>query len=178
ARAAKTVLRVTNNEKLMDDVSEFRIYVRNARLTAYRNGVELVAAEDKTATALPLAKATMSVNCWNYGIKGVAITDAGGKIAWDDNFQTDSTAKYQWTMSPLSGPNALWVWGWYGAAYDSYRFVPGAIGAQLTSYTALKIRTPVNADPRFYSVDNIRWGGNWVPRMLEQGVTATWGAIT
>lgn len=175
--AARTALRVTNNEKLMNEVSEFRISVRRGRVTAYRNGTELVAADDKKATALPVVKAAMSANCWNYAIKGFTVTDAGGKTVWDDNFATDSTAKYEWPMSPLSGPNALWVWGWYGGAYDSYRFVPGAIGAQLTSFTALKIRTPASADPRFYSVDTIRWGGNWVPRMLEQGVTATWGAV-
>jgi uncharacterized protein (TIGR03790 family) len=29
-----------------------------------------------------------------------------------------------------------------------------------------------------YSRGAVRWGGNWVPRMLEEGVTATWGAIT
>ena len=70
------------------------------------------------------------------------------------------------------------VWGWYGGAFDSYRFVPGAVGAQLTSFTALRIRTPLNADPKMYSYTSLRWGGNWVPRMLEQGVTATWGAVT
>jgi uncharacterized protein (TIGR03790 family) len=178
---ARTALRVANDGKVMNEVSEFRISVRHGRVKAYRNGTELLAAEDKDAkkaAALPVAKLTMSANCWNYAIKGFTVTDAGGKTVWDDNFQTDSTAKYEWPMSPLSGPNALWVWGWYGAACDSYRFVPGAIGAQLTSYTADRIRTPVNAAPRFYSVDNVRWGGNWVPRMLEQGVTATWGAVT
>jgi uncharacterized protein (TIGR03790 family) len=52
------------------------------------------------------------------------------------------------------------------------------VGAQLTSFTADRIRTPVNADPKMYSAGAARWGGNWVPRMLEQGVTATWGAVT
>src|SRR5665811_2531917 len=31
---------------------------------------------------------------------------------------------------------------------------------------------------QMYSWVAARWGGNWVPRMLEQGVTATWGAVT
>ena len=73
--------------------------------------------------------------------------------------------------------DASWVWGWYGTATDSYRFVTGAIGAQLTSYTANAIRTPQDPDPRLSSVGAHRWGGNWVPRMLEEGVTATWGAV-
>jgi hypothetical protein len=47
----------------------------------------------------------------------------------------------------------------------------------LTSYTATQIRTPQNADPRYHGYSAVRWGGNWVPRMLEEGVTATWGAV-
>jgi uncharacterized protein (TIGR03790 family) len=58
-----------------------------------------------------------------------------------------------------------------------YRFLPGAVGAQLTSFTALSIRTPANADPAMREMANVRWAGNWVPRMLEEGVTATWGAM-
>ena len=70
------------------------------------------------------------------------------------------------------------MWGWYTAAYDAYRFVPGAVGAQLTSFTAIKIRTPQNSDPLLFNWSTSRWGGNWAPRMLEEGVTATWGAVT
>ena len=47
-------------------------------------------------------------------MKGLTVTDASGGKVWDDNFATDSTARYQWHLSPRSGPNALWVWGWYG----------------------------------------------------------------
>ncbi len=54
--------------------------------------------------------------------------------------------------------------------------MPGAVGAQLTSFTALTIRTPANPDPAMRELANVRWAGNWVPRMLEEGVTATWGA--
>jgi uncharacterized protein (TIGR03790 family) len=109
---------------------------------------------------------------------GFAVSDNGGKPVWSDTFATDTTAKYRWTMSPAGGLNALWVWGWYTGAYDAYRFVPGAVGAQLTSFTAIKIRTPQNSDPLLFNWDTSRWGGNWVPRMLEEGVTATWGAVT
>jgi hypothetical protein len=40
-----------------------------------------------------------------------------------------------------SAPGALWAWGWYSfSTNDVYSFAPGAVGAQLTSYTAESIR--------------------------------------
>jgi len=63
-----------------------------------------------------------------------------------------------------SAPGALWAWGWYSGPvdWDGYEFVNGAVGAQLTSYTA----------------NNIRYlgPGTWVPLWLLAGITATWGA--
>ena len=62
-----------------------------------------------------------------------------------------------------SAPGALWAWGWYSGPvdWDGYEFVNGAVGAQLTSYTA----------------NNIRYlgPGTWFPSGLA-GITATWGA--
>ncbi len=61
-------------------------------------------------------------------------------------------------------PRALWAWGWYSSnqTWDGYEFVEGAVGAQLTSYTAVRVRSP--------------GPGAWVPLWLEAGITATWGA--
>ena len=61
-------------------------------------------------------------------------------------------------------PNALWAWGWYSGTVtnDVYQFVEGAVGAQLTSYTADGIRVPRP--------------GAWVELWLRRGITATWGA--
>jgi uncharacterized protein (TIGR03790 family) len=61
-------------------------------------------------------------------------------------------------------PNTLWAWGWYSGAVtnDVYQFVEGAVGAQLTSYTADGIRVPRP--------------GAWVELWLRRGITATWGA--
>jgi uncharacterized protein (TIGR03790 family) len=176
--AARIAVPVKNDEKAMDQFGALRLSVRKARLAAYRDGVEIAAVEDKSGKSLNLEKASLSANCWGFHIKGLTVTDAAGAAVWEDKFSTDSTTRYQWQMSPRPGPNALWAWGWYGQAFDAYRFVPGAVGAQLTSFTALSIRTPLNADPKMYSWGAARWGGNWVPRMLEQGVTATWGAVT
>src|SRR5262249_54417955 len=54
-------------------------------------------------------------------------------------------------------PNTLWAWGWYSGATvnDVYTFVPGAVGAQMTSYTANAIRMPL--------------AGAWVPLWLSKG---------
>jgi len=61
-------------------------------------------------------------------------------------------------------PDTLWAWGWYSGAVtrDVYRFKPGAVAAQLTSYSASSIRYPK--------------GGAYVELFLRRGVTATWGA--
>lgn len=63
-------------------------------------------------------------------------------------------------------PRALWAWGWYSGPFtnEAYQFVPGAVGAQLTSYTAGGIRVPR--------------AGAWVELWLKRGITATWGATT
>ncbi len=65
-----------------------------------------------------------------------------------------------------NAPNTLWAWGWYSGSTDCdcYSFVNGALGAQLTSYTAIRIRS---------------YGpGTWVPVWLNAGITATWGATS
>src|SRR5260370_13375350 len=64
-----------------------------------------------------------------------------------------------------SAPQALWAWGWYSGPtdWDGYEFVNGAVGAQLSSYTANNIRY-------------IGTPGTWVPLWLLAGITASWGA--
>jgi uncharacterized protein (TIGR03790 family) len=176
--AARIAVPTSRDEKLTNQFGTLRLSVRKTRLAAYRDSTEIAAVDDKSAKPLNLQSASLSANCWNFSITGLTVADAAGAPVWDDRFATDSTARYQWHTSPRPGLNALWAWGWYGMAFDSYRFVPGAVGAQLTSFTAGTIRTPINPDPRMYSVTAARWVGNWVPRMLEQGVTATWGAVT
>ncbi len=62
-----------------------------------------------------------------------------------------------------SAPNTLWAWGWYGSDTGAYSFANGAVGAQLTSYTANQIRDPSGTSA-------------WVPNWINDGITATWGA--
>jgi uncharacterized protein (TIGR03790 family) len=176
--AARTVVKVNNDEKTMNSVGELKLSVRAGKITAYRNGAELIAVEDKSGKPFAITKAGIDAVCWLFGVRNLRVDDAAGKNVWTDDFSTESTGRYQLRPTPIAGPNAMWVWGWYGSATDSYRFLPGAIGAQLTSYTADRIRTPVDPNPRKFSFSADRWGGNWVPRMLEEGVTATWGAVT
>jgi len=175
--ASATLKLDKSGEKEINTVSELRVSVRKNSITAYRDGRSLLAAEDKTA-ALKVTRVTFGLQCATAGLAGFTVANSAGAPLWSDDFATDSTTRYQWKTTPPGGLDALWVWGWYTAAFDSYRFVPGAVGAQLTSFTALKIRTPQNADPRLQSWSSARWGGNWVPRMLEEGVTATWGAVS
>jgi uncharacterized protein (TIGR03790 family) len=176
--AARIAVPVTNDGKVMNQFAALRLAVRKTRLAVYRDGVEIAGVDDKSGKDLKFEKASVTTTCLGFSIKRLTVADASGATVWDDRFATDSTARYQWQTSPRPGLNALWVWGWYGMAYDSYRFVPGGVGAQLTSFTAGTIRTPVNPDPKLRSFTAMRWMGNWVPRMLEQGVTATWGAVT
>ena len=177
AVAARTAVHIANDEKAINSFSSLRLSVRRGRISAWRDATEVAAVEDKSGKPLPLSQAGLSAACWCFTLKELTVADPAGVKLWDDRFATDTTARYQWHLSPLSGAKALWVWGWYGMAFDSYRFVPGAVGAQLTSFTALSIRTPTNPDPKVYHQAAVRWGGNWVPRMLEEGVTATWGAV-
>lgn len=80
----------------------------------------------------------------------------GFRSVLNDQTETKSMIK--------DAPNTLWAWGWYSGptTNDVYRFVDGAVGAQLTSYTADGIRSPRP--------------GAWVELWLRQGITATWGA--
>jgi len=157
--------------------SELRLSVRGSRMAVDRDGKEILSTTAASAVPLPIGSMAVGTRCWGFRILGVRVSDASGASVLNESFTTDTTAKYGWKLTPPGGRNALWAWGWYGQAWDSYRFVTGAVGAQLTSFTATQIRAPLNADPRVAGAGNLRWGGNWVPRMLEEGVTATWGAV-
>jgi uncharacterized protein (TIGR03790 family) len=175
--AARAVFKMTNNEKEVNNAGELELSVRARKIAAYRNGVELFSAEDKSGRPLTLTSAGIFAVCWTAALRGFRVQDAAGKPVWDDTFQTDTSARYQWQITPAGGRNAMWLWGWYAGAPDAYRFLPGAVGAELTSFTAATIRTPLNSDPKRAGFREARWGGNWVPRLLEEGITATWGAV-
>ena len=176
---AKTEMAVNNTmTDALNSVTELKVTFRNGAISVSRNGILLAQGTDASGTTIDVTKISLGARCWNYRLNGFTVTGKAGASVWNDAFASDTTKNYTWDMPPAAGLDALWVWGWYGSASDSYRFVNGAVGAQLTSFTALTIRTPVNADPALVSVESRRWGGNWVPRMLEEGVTATWGAVT
>jgi uncharacterized protein (TIGR03790 family) len=111
--------------------------------------------------------------------KGVAYIDARG-VACCDGYYTADRSMYR--LRDVAGekrirvvfdekeallqsaPDAMWAWGWYGSPTEAYRFLEGAVGAQLTSYTAGNLRAP--------------YQGNWVEHWLRAGITATWGATS
>ncbi len=176
---AKAELPVNNTmTDAINSVTELKISFRSGSLSVSRNGAVLAQGADTSGATISVNKVSLGVRCWNYRLNGIAVVDKAGASIWNDDFRSDTTKNYTWDLPPAGGQNALWVWGWYGSAYDSYRFVNGAVGAQLTSFTAITIRTPADPNPLLASVETKRWGANWVPRMLEEGVTATWGAVT
>jgi uncharacterized protein (TIGR03790 family) len=176
ATARATVAVDKSMQDTLAGVKEFRFHVENGAIAVLRNGAPLISLTDPGAAPMNLASVAVGSRCWDYVLTGFQVIKSGTALV-SDHFLNNTTANYQWDLAPREGQNALWAWGCYGPAYDAYRFVPGAIGAQLTSYTAGTIRKPVNADPALGSVADRRWGGNWVPRMLEEGVTGTWGAV-
>jgi uncharacterized protein (TIGR03790 family) len=164
-------------QDVLQGVKEFRFHVQNGAVTVFRNSEPLLSLTDPNALPMNLSSLSIGSRCWDYVLTGIQVIKKDGPALLSDHFLNNTTANYRWELAPLEGQNALWVWGWYGPAYDAYRFVPGAIGAQLTSYTAGTLRNLVNPDPAVRNVADRRWGGNWVPRMLEEGVTGTWGAV-
>ncbi|MEP7353903.1 MAG: TIGR03790 family protein [Acidobacteriota bacterium] len=114
----------------------------------------------------------------------LSFTSGKGYFDWqhNDNSTVDQTMKRAYDLSVsrsfpsvlndqtvtgtllTSAPNTLWAWGWYSSnnTCGCYSFVNGAVGAQLTSYTANRIR--------------VMGTGTWVPEWLNAGITATWGA--
>ena len=68
-----------------------------------------VADETHTSTKFQGAKA-------NTGTVAHMVKDGKNVLTLSDDFASDSIARYQWKTSPMGGPNAQWVWGWYGVA--------------------------------------------------------------
>jgi len=113
---------------------------------------------------------------------GKGYFDLRGLVCCDAPYRVDQTVKNAHRSSVTNGfssvlndqsvsksmiknaKDALWAWGWYSGptTCECYAFVNGAVGAQLTSYTANSVRTTLP--------------GAWVPVWLQAGITATWGA--
>jgi uncharacterized protein (TIGR03790 family) len=113
---------------------------------------------------------------------GVGYFDYRRQPCCDGMYQADLTMRNAYTQAVAQGfravlndqgetrtliqdaPDTLWAWGWYSgpSVNKGYRFVEGAVGAQLTSYSANSIRT--------------ERPGAWVNLWLRAGITATWGA--
>ena len=132
---------------------------------AFKNGVSLCAFLDTTNSHFSMSQAEMVFRDMSFNLTGVHLKDGNSRSLWSDTFTSDSTGNYQWVTMPKQAQNALFIWGWYSGVHDAYSVVPGAIAAQLTSYTANAIRTGGIPEQ-----DN-----QWVPYFLRLGATASWG---
>jgi hypothetical protein len=99
---------------------ELRILVWGSRMAVDRDGKEILSTTAASAVPLPIASMAVGTRCWGFRILGVRVSDASGDSVLNESFTTDTTAKYGWKLIPPGGRNALWAWGWYGQAWDSY----------------------------------------------------------
>jgi len=131
---------------------------------------------DRAVTAEPLVKPTDGVGYFDYRglncpsdpyclgdnsiLNAYKLSNAFGTPSILNNNHNSSSAMIH------SAPSALWVWGWYSGVntWEGYQFVPGAMGAMFTSYTANFIRRDGT--------------GSWTPIFIRDGITATWGATS
>ena len=132
---------------------------------AFKNGAPLCSFVDKSNDQFSMSQAEMVFRDMSFNLTGIRLQDGNGQNLWNDTFTSDTTGSYQWVTMPKQAPNALFIWGWYSGVHDAYTVVPGAIAAQLTSYTANSIRSGGIPEQ-----DNA-----WVPYFLRLGVTASWG---
>jgi uncharacterized protein (TIGR03790 family) len=160
ATVASNSLLIQSGDAALAALKTLRFDIRNTGIAVVRDNATLIALTDPAAAAMNYTGLTISDKGAYIGVNGLTVTDFAGAVLWNDDFSADSRARYQWSLPGLQGANALWAWGWYGGATDAYRFVNGAIGAQLTSYTANTIRTPVNPDPAVAGIGAQRnWAG-------------------
>jgi hypothetical protein len=157
--------------------SELRISVRGSRMAVDRDGEEM--RSTTAASAVPLPIASMAVG---HEVLGVPHPGrAGERREWRQRAQRELYHRYHRkirveTYSAGRTERAVGVgMVWPGMGLLPL-FVTGGVGTQpLTSFTATQIHGLLNADPRVARAGNLGWDGNWVARMLEEGVTATWG---
>ena len=131
----------------------------------FKNGVSLCSFLDAANNRFSMTEAEMVFRDMSFNLTSIQVQDSNSRSLWNDSFGSDTTGKYEWVTMPKQAQNALFIWGWYSGVHDAYSVVEGAIGAQLTSYTANAIRGggAPEKDPL------------WVPYFLRLGITASWG---
>jgi uncharacterized protein (TIGR03790 family) len=136
----------------------------------------LATLQNASATPFDISNISLDFHGWAGMVKGIKVLDGSGNVVYADPMTSDTTANYSWQLSPMGGPNTLWAYGWYSGnwSYDAYRFVPGSVAAQMTSYTGC-LKNPGGNSRSTKLIQ--RWWGCWVGRMLEEGVTATFGTV-
>ncbi len=96
---------------------------------------------------------------WNmWGTRYLFEADGRWPVVWDGD-----AAEFGTEPAPLTCPDALFYAGWYSFNHynDVFEWNVGAVGGHLDSCSACDIRT----------------GDAWAANALQQGITATFGAV-
>lgn len=82
---------------------------------------------------------------------------------------TNSTSGYL-----TSAPSAFLFFGWiYYPVQGQITWTTGGIGSNFISCSGINLREPAAENPG----TSDRWGCSWTGRLLEDGVTGTWGTV-
>ena len=176
--AARIAVPTSRDEKLTNQFGALRLSVRKTRLAAYRDGVEIAAVEDKSGKSLQLEKCFAERQLLELLREGPDRDRCRRRAAMGRPLR-----RRQHVALPVANVAAARTQRpvGLGLVRHGLRFLPLCAGRRRRAaylFHGGHDSYAVNADPRMNSVTAARWVGNWVPRMLEQGVTATWGAVT
>lgn len=75
----------------------------------------------------------------------------------------------------LTGTNALFLFSSVGLGFPTqgqFTWITGALGTGMVSCSGSNLRSPAAENPG----TSDRWGCSWMGRLLEDGITGTWGA--
>lgn len=110
-----------------------------------------------------LSHAAITFKNFRGDITRIEVLNSNGAVIWSDSFTQPIGSRYQIETFGKEGPNAYFVAGAYsgGNYWNAFSFSPGAVGYQLTSYACNSLRRVTN----------------YCPLYLQDGITATLGAV-
>ena len=159
-------------------------YLRNVKTPENPPKTLMVSRLDGPTPEIALGLIERAQRAEKNGLRGKVYIDAGsnkrrgGLEGFDDGLKQyarrlkqettlDVVLDERDTVFPvLSAPNAALYYGWYspGKYVDAFDWADGAIGCHHTSFGAAGLHDPASQE--------------WCKRMLEDGITATWGPVS